>query len=870
MRTIKLCLLFFCIHVFLVGTAFSADKKKKRKKEKVNQQVVPDSNNKKEDKSPYKSLEDVVKKTIKFEGLFTIYQDSLTGKSYLNIKKNQIGQSFIYFSVAMDGSPLISGLFRGAYRYNYIFAIERHFDKILIVQKNTAYTFDKNSALHRAADANIPRTVMYDAKIYAVDKSKENYLIEANGLFLSEALDQVKPSPPAQRPKGPSKRPSLGGLSKNKTRYVEIKNYPQNTDIVVEYVYEKGSNVWSAYHRSIADQRNISVKVQHSFIALPENDYEVRYDDPRVGYFISQVTDLTSTSSTPYKDLIHRWHLKKKNPDAELSEPVEPITWWIENTTPVEFREVIKEGVLEWNKAFEKAGFKDAMVVKIQSDTATWDAGDIRYNVLRWTSSPTPPFGGYGPSFVNPLTGQILGADIMLEFVHFTNRVKYTKLYETQSNGLEEELTDTPGKTNNFKGTNTYSCSYSNMLQQELLFGNLRALANDLDLESLKKEAMLELIMHEIGHTLGLNHNMKASQLFSPQELSSPEIIAGKALSASVMDYVAINVTKDRKKQGAYYSPTIGDYDIWAIEYGYTPVDETGLKNILERSTEKTLAFGNDADDMRSPGLGIDPRIMIGDLSNDAITYSIERLELVDEMVKDLKEKYNQAGQSYEDLIIAFSILSRQQRQAARVISRYIGGIYLDRAFIGQKNAQQPFTPVPYQEQKSAMNALAKHIFGKTAFQVPQELYTHLQKQRRGFNHYGHPEDPRLHNRVLAIQKDVLRHLLHRETLRKIIDSELYGNKYSLAKFMTDLNRAIFNSDIRSSVNTFRQNLQIEYTNYLITIYKSNQGFPNHAKAMAYLNLTEIIKLANAGGGDISNKAHKLYLKKIIEDAFKK
>ena len=135
--------------------------------------------------------------------------------------------------------------------------------------------------------------------------------------------------------------------------------------------------------------------------------------------------------------MVNRWNLVKKDPDAPLSEPVEPITWWIENTTPVEFRPAIREGVLRWNEAFETAGFKNAVVVKDQPDTATWDAGDLRYNVLRWTASPNPPFGGYGPSFVNPRTGQILGADIMLEFIFVTNRVLQSEVFDVagQSDG---------------------------------------------------------------------------------------------------------------------------------------------------------------------------------------------------------------------------------------------------------------------------------------------------------------------------------------------------------------------------------------------------------------------------------------------------
>ena len=176
----------------------------------------------------------------------------------------------------------------------------------------------------------------------------------------------------------------------------------------MEYVYSSPS-VLNGGSNAVADGRNVSIQVYHSLIAMPENNYEPRFDDQRVGYFTTQVEDQTSTSSAPYRDLIHRWNLVKKNPEAAISEPIEPITWWIENSTPFEWRETIKSAVLQWNVAFEKAGFKNAMVVKVQPDDATWDAGDIRYNVLRWTSSPNPPFGGYGPSFVNPKTGEKSG-----------------------------------------------------------------------------------------------------------------------------------------------------------------------------------------------------------------------------------------------------------------------------------------------------------------------------------------------------------------------------------------------------------------------------------------------------------------------------
>ena len=172
---------------------------------------------------------------------------------------------------------------------------------------------------------------------------------------------------------------------------------------------------------------------------------------------------------------------------------------------------------------------------------------------------------------------------------------------------------------------------------------------------------MKSLVMHEVGHTLGLNHNMKASQLFSPEQLADADFIKGKALTGSVMDYAGINLTNDRTKQGQYYDMAVGPYDIWAIQFGYTPfTDNAERAALLERSTEPELIFGNDADDMRAPGKAIDPRVMIGDLSNDQITYSINRFELVKTMINDLESKFLKNGQTYMDFRRAYYTLNSQ------------------------------------------------------------------------------------------------------------------------------------------------------------------------------------------------------------------
>jgi hypothetical protein len=803
-----------------------------------------------------KSITDVTKGTKLIPGLFPIYQDTATGAIRMIIAENQLNEEFILFSHVMNGI-VDAGYFRGAYRNAYIFKVQKYFDKIEFVKENVGFYFDPENPLSRSANANVNRSVMFSEKIEATDKSNKTYLIKCEGLFLKETLAQIKPP---RLPNTPPTVFSLGNLDKDKSKISDIRNYPENSDVLVEYVYSQDAPI-NQGTPAVTDPRNISIQVLHSIIQVPQNDYEPRYDDPRVGYFATQVNDMTTTQAVTYRDVIHRWHLKKKDPSAALSEPVEPIVWWIENTTPLEFREVIRDAVLQWNKAFEKIGYKNAVQVKIQPDNATWDAGDIRYNVLRWASSPTPPFGGYGPSFVNPRTGQILGADVMLEFNHFRGNVAVSKLYGLTSfeEHAENELFD-PLKV----------CSFGSMMHENNLFAEAVLLAEDADdlsLQNLKREAMMYLIMHEVGHTMGLNHNMKSSQLYSPEQLYNKDFINGKALAGSVMDYPAINITPDRTKQGQYHSVTLGPYDEWAIEFGYKPgINKQERNEILARSTKPELTFGNDADDMRTPGKAIDPRVNIGDMSNDQIRYSIDRITVVNEVMKKIKNKYNTEGQTYQELRQSFFVLTNQYHTSLSVISRFIGGVYVDRAVIGQAGGTKPLTPVSYADQKKAMNALAKYAFAPDAYQVPNDLLAYLTLQRRGFNFFALTEDPKLHNRVITSQRNVLSHLLHVNTLQRIVDSQLYGNAYALSEVMGDLHSAIFNADINGNINSFRQNLQLEYVKMLIDITTSKSQYPNQARSMAVFLLKDTNRKLNTGG-DVLTRAHKEHLRTLINNA---
>jgi hypothetical protein len=511
--------------------------------------------------------------------------------------------------------------------------------------------------------------------------------------------------------------------------------------------------------------------------------------------------------------------------------------------------------------------------MKIMPDTATWDPADIRYNVIRWVSSDL----GYaiGPSFVNPKTGQILGADITVDF----GFLPYTQLEEDlfgaastmdgHADPIETYLSYLP-KQQIWK-----TCTYTKEAKMQYA-----AAQTMVDVEGgeagqlgvLQKEFYTELIMHEMGHTMGLMHNMKASQMLSPAELKDISVTSQLGTMASVMDYSALNISSDEAKRGNYYCIRPGPYDKWAIEYGYTeckPEQEAAvLAKIASRSNDPHLVFGNDAD-IAGFGSGIDPRVQVWDMSNDMVTYAEDRYRLVNQLMPKLKEKYVKPGQSYADMTAHYNYINRDRFTMSIALSRYIGGIYVDRSFPDQQSANKPFTVVSVEYQKKALGVLSKYVFAPHAFDADTYLFPYLQRQRRGFDFFGTTENPKPQNLVLAIQSNVLVYLLYPTSLQRINTSSLYGNSYSVADLMDDLNTAIFKEDLKGNVNLYRQNLQTEYVRRLIAIVSAPPGaydYPSVAAANSSLRKIKLL-LASAVSSNEQTKAHRANLVFLIDKA---
>ncbi|WP_299598619.1 zinc-dependent metalloprotease [uncultured Microbulbifer sp.] len=816
-----------------------------------------------------KSVAEITKGTSHTAGLFDLYQDEKSGTVYLKLEADQLGKNIIHHMQVSNGIPG-QNIFHvmGMYFEPRVLRFERYFDKIHVRQENTIFTFDKENPVSRASHANINRPLLAALNIAAEDKVSGAILVNVDKLFLNESLRQLKPSPnPEEKP---GQRLGLGKLNEDKTRFIGLHNYPQNTDLEIEYVYDNPEPVLpkefgtDIKDYALGDERSLAFSIRHILVQAPNNDFVPRRDDPRLGYFTSLRQVMTSDSAAPYGDVINRWHLVKKNPMAEVSEPVEPIVWWIENTTPLEYRDTIRDATLAWNAAFEQAGFQNAIQVKVQPDDADWEAGDLRYNVLRWTASPQPAFSGLGPSLANPLTGQILGADIMLELAGIQRRAKLPEIFNVPT------------------GSNTHTADHQHFSHAPLYIGSTFGLASldamGAELETTNrfiKEFLYFLILHEVGHTLGLNHNFAASQHQPLASVFDREHTLSEGLTGSVMDYPAPNLSPNPELHSQFYDVAPGAYDRWAIEYGYSPAvvepdeEEQRLSNILARSTDPALVFGNDADDMRRPGAGIDPRIMIEDMSSDAIGYAQQQFEHSQRILHTMQERMLTQGESRQELANAASSALHYYGRAAQTVSRYVGGVMVDRSMVGQEGAHKPFRPVSTEQQKRAMDVLEQYVFAPQSLEVPSSLIQELQQQRRWFFFYGKTEDPKVHDMVLNLQKSVLDHLLNPVVLKRIQDSSLYGNEYSMTDLYADLNLAIFSADATGNVDSFRQNLQREYVNRLIKLSQptADDARQQQAQALARYSLKQIDRQLKTAGNDPVSQAHKEYIQFVIREA---
>ena len=842
-------------------------------------------------------FEVVTKNTKKSEGLLTLYRNEKSGKLYLELFPEQLNRNYIT-TMTLESAIGQRGLYSGIPVGEFLFNFRRVNNTIQIVIPNTYVRAEPGSPIARTVARSFSDSPIDTLKIITTNETRKSVLVELNSTFLGD-LPGLKPVISEV----------LGGpysLDPSRTYFGKINNFPQNIELESVYGYsgEGSESALPSFLSTLPDGRAFELRVRYSLSALPEkNGYRPRLADDRIGYFLTAFRSFGKENARqPFVRYINRWHLEKANPSAQLSPPIQPITYWLENTIPTEYRAALRDGILMWNEAYEKIGFKNAIEVKQMPDNADWDPADIRYNTIRWFTSTDGGFA-MGPSRVNPITGQILDADIIIDanFIQILKQ-EFRSLIETNQDKNQPfmsalmgdrnlcEDTDVIGK--DFKKVtakprvqlrfgsreiNMQDFCYSMGAQQQFATGQMtlsligNALPSDRSQKDYIDDYLRELVGHEVGHTLGLRHNFKGSAMLKPEELNNTEITRRKGLIGSIMDYSAVNLAPQGTKQGDYYTHKVGPYDEWAIAYGYTPATDIQkereiLDTIARRSPESDLAYATD-EDVRP---GLDPKVQRFDLSGDLLTYSQWQFDNARTIWGRLDQRLPLQGESFNDVRLAFNSVFGYYFGYATKLTNYIGGQYFNRSRFGDEIGRLPFEAVSLADQRKALDLIRRNVFDEKAFQFSPDLLNKLAPSR--WNHWGTMTssfklDYPVLDRLLMLQTRTLVELTNADRLTRLTEGELKNPAQTLTipelfnTLQSSIWSEIFNPTDRVRISVVRRGIQRQHMNLMIAIALREYEAPEDAQTVARYGMKQLrnaltIALKKTDSNDIYTLAH--------------
>lgn len=573
------------------------------------------------------------------------------------------------------------------------------------------------------------------------------------------------------------------------------------------------------------DPRSLFVGFVYNFLKLPDEPMRPRETDPRLGHFSEDFTDLSrDLKANPRQHYIKRWRLEKKDPDAAVSDVKQPIVYWLDKNIPVEYRASVTAGVLEWNKAFEKIGLRNAIVVKQQPDDADWDNMDGRHASIRWFSAADLGGGlAIGPSQADPRTGEIFDADIVVSesFARVARR-----LIAEDAPPSSAPPAVPPVAATMMHGHEDEFCDVADGAAGELDFAlDVLEARGDVEPGSPEAEAYVQdviksTIIHEVGHTLGLKHNFKGSTIYTEAQLKDKSFTDRNGVSGSIMDYNAVNLPLDGEPRTTLTQDQLGPYDYWAIEYAYKPIapqdEKAELEKIASRSTEPLLAYADDTEAGGIPGNdGIDPRVNRFDLGEDPLAYYQRRLALSRELWQRVQDRTPRIGddplRQRRSLLAGFA----QLRNAAGLLGKYVGGMYTVRDLPGTTQ-RAAFTPVDPAKQRQALQFLARGLFNADSFRFKPEFLADLSPDFTEWDRGGLVDVP---SAVLNVQSAALDRLMSPGVASRLLNLPYYVDPakrnaalISLADVYGTLQTSIW-SELKtgSDIDRLRRNLQRNY-----------------------------------------------------------
>ena len=720
-----------------------------------------DSKKPKKEKT-YKEI--ITKEAITDKGLFDIHK--VKDKYYYEINDSLLGREMLMVTrIAKTASGLGFG---GGKQNTQVLRWQKKDSKILLrVVSHNIVASDSLPVSEAVLNSNF-EPILYSFKIESKGIDSISTLIDVTKLF----NEDVKPLGfPQSRRKGYK----ISSLNSKKSFIESIKSYPEN----IESRHVKTYN--SSSPPSNSSTGTISLEINNSMILLPKTPMKRRYFDQRVGWFArSQVDyglDVQESKSLKYLD---RWRLEVKDEDlekfenGELVTPKKQIVYYIDRATPVKWRKYLKQGIEDWQAAFEEAGFKNAIIAKdppTKEEDPEWSPEDVRYSVVRYLASPIP--NANGPHVSDPRSGEILESDI---------------------NWYHNVMT----------------------LLRNWFFVQTAAINEDARGVSFDDEVMGRLIRfvsaHEVGHTIGLPHNMGSSSAYPVDSLRSASFTKKFGTAPSIMDYARFNYIAQPEDKDVALMPDIGIYDKHAVKWGYRPIPNAKTAKDEKKTLDKWIRDNENSLMHRFGSAGIDPSSQTEDLGDDAVKASEYGILNLKRIVPNLTKWTSEDGKDYSDLQTMYGQVLTQFNRYMGHVSSNIGGVYQYYKTYDQEGPV--YTHVKKSHQKKCMNFLNDQLFETPTWMIDNNILNKI-------------EFAGITNRIRSTQSRTLNSILDFGKMARLIENEAINGKnaYSLIDMMSDLKKGIWKELYsHKTIDVYRRNLQFAYLDRISYIMNEEQG----------------------------------------------
>lgn len=790
-------LLLFVLAIGLAVPVWSQESEESNAEEKKEQA--------KKKKSPFKDYDEIItEEAMTDEGLFTVHM--LDDKLYYEIPFGKLNRELLLITRLVQLPTGLGGGYTnaGSKIHEQVVRWQRKGKKILLRKVSYNSVADESLPISKSVKYNNFEPIIEAFDIKTFNEDSTSLVIDVTSLFTSD----VK---------------AISGLSgRNRSRYKvsrldgsrsmidTVKAFPINVEVIHTMTYN------ASQPPSNSNVNAISMQVNQSMIELPEDPMTPRLYDERVGWFTTSQYDYGSEAlKSDRKTYIRRWRLEPRDPAAyargELVEPVKPIVYYLDPATPEKWRPYFKQGIEDWNAAFEKAGFKNAIIAKdppTPEEDPEFSPEDARYSTVRYVATTTR--NAVGPSVSDPRTGEILESDIIWYHNHlrsYRNRF----LLETGAANPKARTLNTP--------------------EEEI------------------GEMMRRVISHEIGHALGLPHNMKASSAYPVDSLRSGTFTQKYGIATTIMDYARYNYVAQPEDENIRFIRQLGPYDMYSIEWGYRYIPGVE-KPEEELETTRSWIEAHEGDPMYMFGSRgrIDPRSQtecVGDDNVKASEYGIINLKKV---VPNLIEWTSTEGENYDDLQELYGELLGVWRRYLNHVVTNVGGVYETLKTYGQEGAVHEHVPTAVQ--KEAMAFLQDHAFKTPYWLMDKEILMRITSAGAL-------------DRLRGVQVSILNNLMDMGRMQRLIEAETFNGSsaYGLMDMCKDLRQGLWSELANgSNIDVGRRNLQRAYLERMEYVLKNEQGF-SYGNTRVDVSQSDIRAVV---------KAEMKALKKSIESALKK